>query len=149
MRKASLILLGVAAGTALTAVATQSYVALGGTDARTAPPAANYRLLDVFGDAYEQVRKHYVEKPNDKDLMGTAINGMLSSLEDSYYVDAKTLKDAQPCTDHCDLGDVGIAFVVVDGFAKIIASIDESPAAKAGLQAGDIITDLEGQSAQG
>jgi len=148
MRKASLILLGVAAGTALTAVATQSYVALGGTDARTAPPAANYRLLDVFGDAYEQVRKHYVEKPNDKDLMGTAINGMLSSLEDSYYVDAKTLQ-ASTCTAHCDFGEIGIAFVVVDGFAKIITSIEDSPAAKAGIQAGDIITDLDGQSAQG
>jgi carboxyl-terminal processing protease len=149
MRKASLILLGAATGMTLAAVATQSYVALGGTDARTSPPAADYRLLDVFGDAYEQVRKHYVEKPNDKDLMGTAINGMLSSLEDSYYVDARTLKASQPCTDHCDAADIGIAFVVVDGFAKIIASIEDSPAAKAGIQAGDIITDLDGQSAQG
>jgi carboxyl-terminal processing protease len=149
MRKASLILLGAATGMALTIVATQSYVALGGTDARTAPAATNYRLLDVFGDAYEQVRKHYVEKPNDKDLMGTAINGMLSSLEDSYYVDAKTLQASQPCTEHCDFGDIGIAFVVVDGFAKIISSTDDSPAAKAGIQAGDIITDLDGLSAQG
>src|SRR6185312_617052 len=81
--------------------------------------------------------------------MGTAINGMLASLEDSYYVDAKTLKASQPCTDHCAVGDIGIAFTVVDGFAKIISSLDDSPAAKAGIQAGDIITDLEGQSAQG
>jgi carboxyl-terminal processing protease len=149
MRKASLILMGAATGMALTLVATQSYVARGGTDVRAAPPATNYRLLDVFGDAYEQVRKHYVEKPNDKDLMGTAINGMLSSLEDSYYVDAKTLKSTQPCTEHCDVGDVGIAFMVVDGFAKIISSIEDSPAAKAGIQSGDIITDLDGLSAQG
>lgn len=148
MRKASLIFLGAATGVALALGATQSYVALGGTDARAAPPA-DYRLLDVFGDAYEQVRKHYVEKPNDKDLMGTAINGMLASLEDSYYVDAKTLKSSQTCTANCDFGEIGIAFVVVDGFAKIITSIDDSPAAKAGLQAGDIITDLAGQSAQG
>ena len=91
MRKTSLILLGTAAGMALTLVATQSYVALGGTDTSTLATPTNYRLLDVFGDAYDQVRKHYVEKPNDKDLMGTAINGMLSSLEDSYYVDPKTL----------------------------------------------------------
>jgi len=149
MRKASLILLGAATGMALTIAATQTYVALGETDARAAPPTTSYRLLDVFGDAYEQVRKHYVEKPNDKDLMGTAINGMLASLEDSYYVDAKTLKASQPCTDHCAVGDIGIAFTVVDGFAKIISSLDDSPAAKAGIQAGDIITDLEGQSAQG
>jgi carboxyl-terminal processing protease len=148
MRKTSLILLGAATGMALTIAATQSYVALGGTDVRTSPPVANYRLLDVFGDAYEQVRKHYVEKPNDKDVMGTAINGMLSSLEDSYYVDAKTLQATQPCTANCDFGDVGIAFVVVDGFAKVISSIDDSPAAKAGIQAGDIITDLDGLSAQ-
>src|SRR5262249_34836171 len=141
MRKASLILLGAAAGMALTALATQSNVALGETDVRTPPPAANYRLLDVLGDPYEQVRKHDVEKPNDRDLRGTAINGMLASLEDSYYVDAKTLKASQPCTANCDYGDVGIAFVVVDGFAKIISSIDDSPAAKAGLQSGDIITD--------
>jgi carboxyl-terminal processing protease len=149
MRKASLILLGAATGMALTIAATQSYVAFGETATQAAGPPTSYRLLDVFGDAYEQVRKHYVEKPNDKDLMGTAINGMLASLEDSFYVDAKTLKDAQPCTDHCDVGEIGVAFVVVDGFAKIISSIDESPAAKAGLQAGDIITDLEGQTAQG
>jgi carboxyl-terminal processing protease len=123
-------------------------VAFGETDARTPPPPA-YRLLDVFGDAYDQVRKHYVEKPNDKDLMGTAINGMLASLEDSYYVDAKTLKASEPCTQNCDFGEIGIAFVVVDGFAKIVSSIDESPAAKAGIQAGDIITDLDGLSAQG
>jgi carboxyl-terminal processing protease len=149
MRKTSLILLGTAAGMALTLVATQSYVALGGTDTGTLATPTNYRLLDVFGDAYEQVRKHYVEKPNDKDLMGTAINGMLSSLEDSYYVDAKTLHNSQPCTAHCDFGDIGIAFTMVDGFAKIIASVDDSPAAKAGIMAGDIITELDGQSAQG
>jgi len=149
MRKTSLILLGAATGMALTLVATQSYVALGGTDTRALALPTNYRLLDVFGDAYEQVRKHYVEKPDDKDLMGTAINGMLSSLEDSYYVDAKTLHNSQPCTAHCDFADIGIAFTMVDGFAKIIAAIDDSPAAKAGIMAGDIITELDGQSAQG
>src|SRR6202162_4477410 len=139
MRKTPLIMLGVAAGMALTFVATQSYVALGGTDPRALAAPTNYRLLDVFGDAYEQVRKHYVEKPNDKDLMGTAINGMLASLEDSYYVDAKTLQNSQACTAHCDFGDIGIAFTMVDGYAKIISAIDDSPAAKAGIMAGDII----------
>ncbi|HLH88353.1 MAG TPA: S41 family peptidase [Xanthobacteraceae bacterium] len=148
--KAPLIVLGVAAGMALTIVGTQSYVALGGTDPRllSAPPT-NYRLLDVFGDAYEQVRKHYVEKPNDRDLMGTAINGMLASLEDSYYVDAKTLRNSQACTDHCEFGDLGIAFTMVDGYAKIISAVDDSPAAKAGIMTGDIITELDGLSASG
>ncbi len=149
MRKVSLLLVGAASGVALMLVAGQSFVALGGTDARSAAPPANYRLLDIFGDAYEQVRKHYVEKPNDGQLMGTAINGMLSSLEDSYYVDAQTLRKSQACTAHCDFGSVGIAFTMTDGFAKIITSVDKSPAAKAGIQAGDIITEFDGQSAQG
>ena len=149
MRKTPLIMVGVAAGMALTFVATQSYVAFGGTDPRTVAPPTNYRLLDVFGDAYEQVRKHYVEKPNDKDLMGTAINGMLASLEDSYYVDAKTLHNSQACTDHCEFGDIGIAFTMVDGYAKIISAADDSPAAKAGMMTGDIITELDGLSASG
>jgi carboxyl-terminal processing protease len=149
MRKTPLIMLGAAAGIALTFVATQSYVALGGTDPRALASPTNYRLLDVFGDAYEQVRKHYVEKPNDKDLMGTAINGMLASLEDSYYVDAKTLHNSQACTTHCDFGDIGVAFTMVDGYAKIISAVDDSPAAKAGMMAGDIITELDGLSASG
>jgi carboxyl-terminal processing protease len=150
MRKTPLIMLGVAAGMTLTFVATQSYVAFGGTDPRAlAAPPTNYRLLDVFGDAYEQVRKHYVEKPNDKDLMGTAINGMLASLEDSYYVDAKTLHASEACTAHCDFGDIGIAFTMVDGYAKLISAVDDSPAAKAGIMAGDIITELDGLSASG
>src|ERR1700722_13968962 len=149
MRKTSLILLGTAAGMALTLVATQSYVALGGTDTGTLATPTNFRLLDVFGDAYDQVRKHYVEKPNDKDLMGTAINGMLASLEDSYYVDAKTLHASETCTAQCDFGDIGIAFTIVDGYAKIISAVDDSPAAKAGIMSGDIITELDGLSASG
>jgi carboxyl-terminal processing protease len=149
MRKATLVLLGAASGVALMLAGTQPFVAFGETDARAAAPAANYRLLDVFGDAYEQVRKHYVEKPNDSQVMGTAINGMLSSLEDSYYVDAQTLRNSQACTAHCDFGSVGIAFTMTDGFAKVITAVDESPAAKAGVQAGDIITEFDGQSAQG
>jgi carboxyl-terminal processing protease len=146
-----LLLLGAVSGAALMLVAGHPLVALGGTEAaRPAAPPANYRLLDVFGDAYEQVRKHYVEKPNDGQLMGTAINGMLSSLEDSYYVDAQTLRNSQAtCTTHCDFGSVGIAFMMTEGFAKIVTAVDESPAAKAGIQAGDIITEFDGQSAQG
>jgi carboxyl-terminal processing protease len=148
MRKFSLLLLGAASGVGLMLVAGHAFEARGETDARTAAPPANYRLLDVFGDAYEQVRKHYVEKPNDTQLMGTAINGMLSSLEDSYYVDAQTLRKSEGCTTHCDFAGVGISFTMTEGFAKIITAVDDSPAAKAGIQAGDIITEFDGQSAQ-
>ena len=97
MRKTSLILLGAAAGAALTLITTQPRIVFDGSSAKAAA-ADTYRQLSLFGDVFERVRADYVEKPDDSKLIESAINGMLAGLEDSYYVDPKSLKLSQPCT---------------------------------------------------
>ncbi|MBO0759064.1 MAG: peptidase S41, partial [Bradyrhizobiaceae bacterium] len=79
MRKTSLVLLGAAAGVALTLIATNPLV-MAGSSARAAS-ADTYRQLNLFGDIFERVRAHYVEKPDDAKLVESAINGMLSGLD--------------------------------------------------------------------
>ena len=91
IRKTSLVLLGAALGTALTLVATQPVLVGSAADAKTVAKTDVYRLLNMFGDAFEQVRSHYVERPNDAALVQTAVNGMLADLEDSYYIDPQAL----------------------------------------------------------
>ena len=91
MRKTSLVLLGAAVGAALTIVATQPILVGSDADAKTVTKPDIYRLLNMFGDAFEQVRSHYVERPNDGKLVQTAINGMLADLEDSYFIDPQAL----------------------------------------------------------
>src|ERR1700722_12404626 len=91
MRKTSLVLLGAAVGAALTIVATQPILVGSAADAKTVTKPDIYKLLNMFGDAFEQVRSHYVERPNDATLVQTAVNGMLADLEDSYYIDPQPL----------------------------------------------------------
>ena len=95
MRKTSLILLGAAAGAAMTLVATQPRMVLLGASAKAAA-ADTYRQLNLFGDVFERVRADYVEKPDDSKLIETAINGMLAGLDPhSAYLDADAFKDMQ------------------------------------------------------
>jgi carboxyl-terminal processing protease len=150
MRKTSLMLLGAATGVALAIVAMQPRVAFSGAEGRPVPPPANYRVLNLFGDTFERVRSRYVETPSDRELIGAAINGMLSSLEDSYYVDAKSMNHLGACSGPgCEVGDAGVSFTVADGVVKVITAIADSPAAAAGLMAGDIITDVDDEPMQG
>ena len=148
MRKTSLVLLGAATGVALTIAATLPPLALG-QDAPSAP-ATNYRALDLFGDTFARVRQRYVEQPSDAKLIESAINGMLAGLEDSYYVDPKSAKTAQTCSGQsCPIGELGLVFTVADGLIKVITAIEDTPSAKAGLMAGDIIAEVDDESAQG
>ena len=92
MRKTSLVLVGAAVGAALTALVTQppSWI---GASARAAA-ADTYRQLNLFGDIFERVRSHYVEKPDDSKLVEGAINGMLNGLDPhSSYMDSKSFRD--------------------------------------------------------
>ena len=149
MRKTSLMLLGAATGVALTVIATLPPVALG-EDAAPSTGVTNYRALDLFGDTFARVRSRYVEQPNDSKLIESAINGMLAGLEDSYYVDPKSMKLSQPCSGpSCPLGELGLVYTVADGLTKIITAIEDTPAAKAGLMAGDIVAEIDDDSAQG
>ena len=148
MRKGSLVLLGAAAGVALTLFAAQPEFALFAAQPGSVTAAENYHRLDSFADALERVRKHYVEKPDDNALIMAAINGMLSELEESSYVDPKHLNDIQPCTG-LDCGNLGVDLTMEDGLVKIVSPLDDSPAAKAGLVAGDVVLRIDREGVQG
>jgi carboxyl-terminal processing protease len=147
MRKTSLVVLGAAAGAALTMYATQPRSMLGAT--AKAAPADTYRQLNLFGDVFERVRADYVEKPDDGKLVESAINGMLNGLDPhSSYMDSKSFKDMQIQT-RGEFGGLGIEVTMEDGLVKVVAPIDETPAAKAGVMANDIITHLDDDPVQG
>jgi len=148
MRKTSLVLLGAAAGAALTILAVQPSRLLIGTSARAAA-ADTYRQLNLFGDIFERVRSHYVEKPDDSKLVESAINGMLNGLDPhSSYMDPKSFRDMQVQT-RGEFGGLGIEVTMEDGLVKVVAPIDDTPAAKAGVRAGDIITHIDDEAVQG
>ena len=148
MRKTSLILLGAAAGVALTLVTTQPRIVFDGSSARAAA-ADTYRQLSLFGDVFERVRSDYVEKPDDAKLVESAINGMLAGLDPhSSYMDAKSFRDMQIQT-RGEFGGLGIEVTMEDGLIKVVSPIDETPAAKAGILANDIISHIDDEPVQG
>ncbi len=148
MRKTSLILLGAAAGVALTLISTQPRIVFDGSSAKAAA-ADTYRQLSLFGDVFERVRSDYVERPQDSKLVESAINGMLAGLDPhSSYMDSKSFRDMQVQT-RGEFGGLGIEVTMEEGLIKVVAPIDETPAAKAGVMANDIITHLDDEAVQG
>jgi carboxyl-terminal processing protease len=148
MRKTSLVLLGAAAGAAMTLVLSQPRTVFVGAAAKAAA-SDTYRQLNLFGDVFERVRSDYVEKPDDSKLIDSAINGMLTGLDPhSSYMDPKSFKDMQIQT-RGEFGGLGIEVTMEDGLVKVVAPIDETPAHKAGVLAGDIITHLDDEPVQG
>ena len=114
MRKTSLILLGAAAGAALTLISTQPRIVFDGSSAKAAA-ADTYRQLSLFGDVFERVRSDYVEKPEDAKLVESAINGMLAGLDPhSSYMDSKSFRDMQVQT-RGEFGGLGIEVTMEDG----------------------------------
>jgi carboxyl-terminal processing protease len=147
MRKVSYLVLGAAIGAATVAWG-PSTASLFSSGARAAA-ADTYRQLNLFGDVFEKIRTDYVEKPDEGKLIEAAINGMLSSLDPhSSYMDAKSFRDMQVQTKG-EFGGLGIEVTQEDGLIKVVTPIDDTPAAKAGILSGDIITDIDGESAQG
>ena len=150
MRKTSLVLLGAVAGAAVTFVAVQPSSRLLISSSARAAQADTYRQLNLFGDIFERVRSHYVEKPDESKLVESAINGMLNGLDPhSSYMDTKSFKDMQIQT-RGEFGGLGIEVTMeTDGLVKVVAPIDDTPAAKAGIRAGDIITHLDDEPVLG
>ena len=143
----SLVLLGAAAGVAVTLLATQPRLILGAS--AKAAAADTYRQLNLFGDVFERVRADYVEKPDDSKLIEQAINGMLNGLDPhSSYMDPKNFRDMQVQT-RGEFGGLGIEVTMEDGLVKVVTPIDDTPAAKAGVMANDVITQLDGEQVQG
>ena len=148
MRKTYLVLLGAAAGAVLALTVSQAPVMLFGSSANAAA-ADTYRQLNLFGDVFERVRADYVEKPDDSKLVESAINGMLNALDPhSSYMDPKSFRDMQIQT-RGEFGGLGIEVTMEDGLVKVVSPIDDTPAAKAGVMANDIITQLDGEQVQG
>jgi carboxyl-terminal processing protease len=148
MRKTSVVLLSVATGAALTLLVTQPRAMLMGLSARAAT-ADTYRQLNLFGDVFERVRTDYVEKPDDKKLVESAISGMLSGLDPhSSYMDAKSFRDMQVQT-RGEFGGLGIEVTMEDGVIKVVSPIDDTPASRAGILANDFITQLDDEQVQG
>jgi carboxyl-terminal processing protease len=148
MRKTTLILLGAAAGAVMALLATEPGTISIGSTAEAAMDDA-YRQLNLFGEVFERVRADYVEKPDDNKLIESAINGMVSGLDPhSSYMDPKSFRDMQVETTG-EFGGLGIEVTMEDGLIKVVAPIDETPAAKAGILANDLITQLDGEQVQG
>src|SRR5262249_46772125 len=148
MRKTSLIFLGALVGVVATLLLTQPRILLMGFAARAAA-SDTYGKLDLFGDVFEVVRAAYVEKPEDSKLVESAINGMLAGLDPhSGYMNPHSLRDMQVQT-RGEFGGLGIEVTMEDGLIKVVAPIDATPAAKAGLMATDFITHLDDSAGQG
>ena len=147
MRKVSLVMLGAALGATIATVGSQTHL-LSGSVARAAA-SDTYRNLNLFGDVFEKIRSDYVEKPDDQKLVEAAINGMLTSLDPhSSYMDAKSFRDMQVQT-RGEFGGLGIEVTQEDGVIKVVSPIDDTPASKAGVLSGDIITGIDNDSVQG
>ena len=108
-----------------------------------------YQQLNLFGDVLERVRRDYVEPVEEKTLIENAINGMLTALDPhSSYMNPKAYKDMQVQTKG-EFGGLGIEVTMDNGVIKVVSPIDDTPAAKAGIQAGDLIFALDGEPVQG
>ncbi|CAN7526571.1 carboxyl-terminal processing protease [Rhizobium tibeticum] len=143
IRRASLVLVG-----ALMGATAMSVIYSAGVPAEAAG-ASTYKELSVFGDVFERVRAQYVTPPAEDKLIENAINGMLSSLDPhSSYMNAKDAADMQTQTKG-EFGGLGIEVTMEDELVKVITPIDDTPAAKAGVLAGDYISEIDGQSVRG
>ena len=114
-----------------------------------ARPATNisndYRELELFGKVFDIVRADYVDKPDDQKLITSAINGMVTGLDPhSSYMDAKSFDEMQVDTSG-EFGGLGMELTVDNGLIKVVSPIDNTPASKAGILAGDIITKVDGE----
>jgi carboxyl-terminal processing protease len=108
-----------------------------------------YKQLNLFGEVYERVRSEYVEKVTDKELIEAAINGMLQSLDPhSSYLNAESFDEMKVQTKG-EFGGLGIEVTMENGLVKVVSPIDETPAAKAGIKAGDYISHIDEESVMG
>jgi carboxyl-terminal processing protease len=124
-------------------------VSLARSQSASASNSEIYRQLDLFGEVLERVRSDYVEKPDDSKLIEAAINGMLSALDPhSAYLNPKHFRDMQVQT-RGEFGGLGIEVTMENGVVKVVSPIEDTPAAKAGIMSGDLITALDKEQIQG
>ena len=111
--------------------------------------ADTYRLLNLFGDVFERVRADYVEDIPDQKLIEAAIGGMLTSLDPhSNYLNAKNFRDMRVQT-RGQFGGLGIEVTMENGLVKVVSPIDDTPAFRAGIEPGDLVSHLDGEPVMG
>lgn len=122
-------------------VATTPQMALAKPDA--------YEMLNLFGEVYDRVKEDYVEEVDDEKLIEDALNGMLSSLDPhSSYLSNKDFEEMQVQTKG-EFGGLGIEVTMENGLVKVVSPIDDTPAFKAGVHAGDYISHIDGEQVMG
>jgi carboxyl-terminal processing protease len=108
-----------------------------------------YRYLNLFGEAFEKIKNNYVEEVTSKDLVEAAIEGMLGSLDPhSTFLNNQELNELKVQTKG-EFGGLGIEVTLENGFVKVISPIDDTPASRAGIKAGDLITHLDDEPVLG
>ena len=108
-----------------------------------------YRQLELLGDVFERIRAEHVQEVSDEELVEAAVNGMLASLDPhSSYLSPKDFRDMQVHT-RGEFGGLGIEVTMENGVVKVVSPIDDTPAFRAGLKPGDLITHLDGEPIQG
>jgi carboxyl-terminal processing protease len=108
-----------------------------------------YEMLDLLGDVFERVRADFVDEVSDEELIEAAINGMLTSLDPhSGYLNPKRFDEMKVQTQG-SFGGLGIEVTMEGGLVKVVSPIDDTPAARAGLEPGDLITHLDGEQVLG
>jgi len=138
--------LGAVAATALFAFSTSHQTAIA---VERPSYDETFQQLELFADVLARVRSDYVVDVNDGELIEDAINGMLQSLDPhSSYVNPEAFRDLQVSTSG-EYGGLGMEVTTEEGFVKVIAPIDNTPAKRAGVKAGDYITEIEGESIMG
>jgi len=143
IRKLSILFAGALMGaTAMTVVSQNAGTA-------NAAGSDTYRQLAIFGDVFERVRAQYVDEPDDQKLIETAINGMLTSLDPhSSYMNAKEAADMRTET-RGQFGGLGIEVTMEDELVKVVSPFEGTPADKAGVMAGDLIAEIDGEQVRG
>ncbi|BBU72215.1 peptidase S41 [Fluviibacter phosphoraccumulans] len=146
MRTASVGLAGVVAGI-LIALQLPAFAE------KASPPSQTTGLpiqdLRTFAEVFNAIKQGYVEPVEDKKLINNAISGMVSNLDPhSTYLDAEAFKELQVGT-HGEFGGLGIEVGMEDGFVKVIAPIEDTPAARAGLKTGDLIVKIDDTAVKG
>ena len=131
------------------AVAVLVLIALPATGQSPRNEPKTYQQLELFGDIFERVRADYVKETDDEKLIEAAVNGMLTSLDPhSSYMSPKSFKDMQVQT-RGEFGGLGIEVTMENGYVKVVSPIDDTPAYRAGLKPGDLITHLDDEAVQG
>lgn len=138
-----------AAGGIATGVLVSTQIAAPLLAQESSRPASVYEQLDLFGDIFERIRAQYVEEVDEGKLIEAAIDGMLTSLDPhSSYLSPDDAANMRVQT-RGEFGGLGIEVTQEDGFVKVVSPMDGTPAAEAGVEAGDFITHVDGESLLG